>query len=36
MSPGCGLYAAYLQKIRAMRRQPPPPDWDGVTVFDEK
>jgi adenylate cyclase len=36
MNPNCGLYAVYLQKIRDKRRNPPPADWDGVTVFDEK
>jgi len=36
LSPGRGLYPAYLQKIHGLRRQPPPPDWDGVTAFDEK
>jgi hypothetical protein len=27
---------AYLKKIQDKRRNPPPPDWDGVTLFDEK
>jgi class 3 adenylate cyclase len=36
MNPGCGLYGAYLKKIQEKRREPPPPGWDGVTVFDEK
>jgi len=35
-NPGCGLYGAYLKKVQDKRRQPPPPGWDGVTVFDEK
>jgi adenylate cyclase len=34
--PACALYEAYLRKVREKRSQPPPPDWDGVTVFDEK
>ena len=34
--PQCGLYGAYLKKIQEQRRQPPAPDWDGVTAFDEK
>jgi len=34
--PGRGLYPAYLKKVQEKRRQPPPPDWDGVTAFDEK
>jgi adenylate cyclase len=36
MNPDCGLYAVYLQRNAEMRRNPPPPQWDGVTVFDEK
>jgi adenylate cyclase len=36
MSPGCGLYQVYADKVAALRRAPPPPGWDGVTVFDEK
>jgi adenylate cyclase len=36
VNPGCGLYGIYLQKVQDKRRNPPPPDWDGVTVFDEK
>jgi adenylate cyclase len=36
MSPGCGLYQVYAEKVVEMRRNPPPSDWDGVTVFDEK
>jgi adenylate cyclase len=36
MSPDCGLYRAYAEKVADNRRQPPLPDWDGVTVFDEK
>ena len=36
MSPGCDLYKVYADKVAAMRRSPPPPDWDGVTAFDEK
>jgi adenylate cyclase len=34
--PRNGLYDVYLKKIQDKRRQPPPPDWDGVTVFEEK
>jgi adenylate cyclase len=34
--PDVGLYGAYLKKVQDCRLQPPPPDWDGVTVFDEK
>jgi adenylate cyclase len=36
MRPGYGLYTLYVQRLEEKRRQPPPPDWDGVTVFDEK
>ena len=36
MNPGCGLYGIYLQKVQDKRRNPPPSDWDGVTVFDDK
>jgi len=35
-NPGRGLYAAYLTKIQDLRRRALPPDWDGVTAFDEK
>jgi adenylate cyclase len=34
--PRCGLYGAYLRKVQEKRRRPPPSDWDGVTVFEEK
>ena len=36
MSPDCGLYQVYADKVAEKRRNPPPPDWDGVAVFDEK
>jgi adenylate cyclase len=36
MNPSCGLYKVYADRVAQMRRAPPPPDWDGVTVFDEK
>ena len=36
MNPDCGLYQAYAERIADKRRNPPPPAWDGVTVFDEK
>jgi adenylate cyclase len=35
-NPACGLYEVYLKKVQHLRRSPPPPDWDGVTVFAEK
>jgi len=36
MNPGCGLYEVYAERVAEMRRAPPPPNWDGVTAFDEK
>jgi adenylate cyclase len=36
MNPACGLYQAYSERAAEKRRNPPPPDWDGVTAFDEK
>ncbi len=36
MSPECRLYAKFSEKVTQMRRNPPPPDWSGVTSFDEK
>ena len=36
MKPDCGLYAKFSEKVTEMRHTPPPPDWDGVTSFDEK
>jgi adenylate cyclase len=36
MDPDCELYKAYAERVAEKRRQPPPPDWDGVTAFDEK
>jgi len=35
-NPGCGLYELYAERVTHHRRIPPPKDWDGVTVFDEK
>jgi adenylate cyclase len=35
-NPGCGLYELYVERVTHHRRAPPPTDWDGVTVFDEK
>jgi adenylate cyclase len=34
--PACELYALYARRVAEKRRDPPPPGWDGVTVFDEK
>ena len=36
MNPSCGLYRAYAERVAEKRRSPPPPNWDGVTAFDEK
>ena len=36
INPGCALYALYASQVADKRRNPPPEDWDGVTVFDEK
>jgi adenylate cyclase len=36
MNANCGLYRVYAQRVAERRRTPPPPDWDGVTAFDEK
>jgi adenylate cyclase len=36
MNPDCGLYKVYADRVAEKRRAPPPPDWDGVTAFDEK
>jgi adenylate cyclase len=36
MNPDCYLYKHYSEEVVKHRRNPPPPDWDGVTAFDEK
>jgi adenylate cyclase len=36
MNPTCGLYRVYAARLADKRRDPPPPEWDGVTAFDEK
>jgi len=35
-NPASGLYRAYAEFVAEKRRNPPPADWDGVTVFAEK
>ena len=35
-SPECRLYHIYTERIMALRSNPPPSDWDGVTVFQTK
>ena len=36
MNPDCYLYKHYSEEVAKHRRNPPPPEWDGVTAFDEK
>jgi adenylate cyclase len=36
MAPGAGLYETYAERIAEFRRNPPPPDWNGVTKFTTK
>jgi adenylate cyclase len=36
MNPECHLYTHYADEVAKWRRNPPPANWDGVTVFDEK
>lgn len=36
MAPACGLYRIYMERLVALRKAPPGPGWNGVTVFDEK
>jgi len=35
-SPGCALYALYLERIGFYRAHPPGAGWDGVTTFETK
>jgi adenylate cyclase len=36
INPACELYKVFAGRVAEKRRNPPAPDWDGVTVFDEK
>jgi adenylate cyclase len=36
MGPALGPYAVYLARLEGLRLRPPPPEWNGVTAFDEK
>ena len=36
MNPDCELYKVYADRVAQKRREPSPPDWDGVTAFEEK
>lgn len=35
-SPGCRLYALYVERIVALRASPPEDSWDGVTIYQTK
>ena len=35
-NPQSALYKAFSDIVADRRRNPPAPDWDGVTVFSEK
>jgi adenylate cyclase len=36
MNPDCYLYEKYAERVIQFRKNPPGPNWDGVTTFDEK
>jgi adenylate cyclase len=36
MNPTCSLYRAYAGRLAEKRCNPPPPEWDGVSAFEEK
>jgi len=36
IDPASDLYRGYAARLADRRRDPPPPGWNGVTVFDEK
>jgi adenylate cyclase len=36
MSPETALYRIYAERIAYFRKNPPPPEWDGVFVFQTK
>lgn len=36
MNPDCYLYELYSKRVIHNRNNPPGPNWDGVTTFDEK
>jgi len=36
MNPDCYLYELYAKRVVHNRNNPPGPNWDGVTTFDEK
>lgn len=36
LEPETQLFAVYLERIERLRAEPAPPDWDGISNFDEK
>lgn len=36
MNPDCYVYEKYAERVVQFRKNPPGPNWDGVTTFDEK
>ncbi len=36
MFPHTELYKIYVERIQSLRKNPPPHDWDGVTIFEYK
>ena len=36
INPDCYLYEMYAKRVGQYRKNPPGPNWDGVTTFDEK
>jgi adenylate cyclase len=36
VNPDCYLYELYAERVIKFRKNPPGPNWDGVTTFDEK
>ena len=36
INPECYLYELYAKRVGHYRNNPPGPNWDGVTTFDEK
>ncbi|MFN0161956.1 MAG: CHASE2 domain-containing protein [Burkholderiales bacterium] len=36
MNPDCYIYEMYAGRVVQFRKNPPGPNWDGVTTFDEK
>ena len=36
INPDCYLYEMYAKRVGQHRKNPPGPNWDGVTTFDEK